>query len=96
MSSAGAREIISLFLNTTSLIKLRILTPLLIYLPVSLIYAMVSLPFNIPFGAKYSYAAGFFLFVAMVYVGMAALGLACEAIMTILGPRFMAFFLLPL
>jgi len=96
MSSAGAREIIGPYLNTASLIRLRIISPLLIYLPVSLIYGMISLPFKIPFDAKYSYAGGFFLFVTMVYVGMAALGLACEAMITILGPRFMTFFLLPL
>lgn len=96
MSSAGAREIIGPYLNTASLIRLRILSPLLIYLPVSLIYAMISLPFKLPFDARYSYAGGFFLFVTMVYVGMAALGLACEAMITLLGPRFMTFFLLPL
>ena len=96
MTSAGAREVLGPFLNTAALIRLRIITPLIIYLPVSLIYAMISLPFKIPFDATYSYAGGFFLFVTMVYVGMAALGLACEAAITILGPRFMTFFLLPL
>lgn len=96
MASAGAREIIGPFLNTATLIRLRVISPLIIYLPISLIYAMISLPFKIPFDAKYSYAGGFFLFVTMVYVGMAALGLACETAITVLGPRFMTFFLLPL
>ena len=96
MSSAGAREIIGPYLNIASLIRLRIISPLLIYLPISLIYGMISLPFKLPFDATYSYAGGFFVFVTMVYVGMAALGLACEAMITILGPRFMIFFLLPL
>jgi hypothetical protein len=96
MSTLGAREVIGPFLNTASLIRLRIISPLIVYLPVSLVYAMISLPFKLPFGAKYSYAGGFFLFVVMVYIGMAALGLACEAMITILGPRYIAFFLLPL
>ena len=96
MAGAGARGIIGPFLNTAALIRLRIITPLIIYLPVSLIYAMISLPFKIPFGAKYSYAGGFFLFQIMVYVGMAALGLACEAAITIVGPQFFPFFMLPL
>ncbi|KAF8756448.1 hypothetical protein RHS01_04290 [Rhizoctonia solani] len=49
-----------------------------------------------PFGAKYTYGGGFFLYFAYTYMGMAALGLATEAMVTILTPRFMAFFLLPL
>ncbi|KAG8707663.1 hypothetical protein FRC08_000366 [Ceratobasidium sp. 394] len=57
---------------------------------------MVSLPFHAPFRAKYTYAGGFYLYFAYMYMGMAALGLATEAKITILTPRFMVFFLLPL
>ncbi|KAG8735357.1 hypothetical protein FRC11_003316 [Ceratobasidium sp. 423] len=57
---------------------------------------MISLPFHAPFGAKYTYAGGFFLYFIYTYMGMAALGLATEAMVTILTPRFVAFFLLPL
>ena len=96
MSNASAREAIAPFLKTASLIRLRVISPLLVYMPVSLFYAMISLPFKLPFDAKYSYGGGFFLFVVMVYIGMAALGLACESLITILGPRYIVFFLLPL
>jgi hypothetical protein len=52
--------------------------------------------FHAPFGAKYSYAGGFFLYFVYTYMGMTALGLATEAMITILTPRFMTFFLIPL
>ncbi|QRV84200.1 nitrosoguanidine resistance protein SNG1 [Ceratobasidium sp. AG-Ba] len=57
---------------------------------------MVSLPFHAPFGTKYTYAGGFFLYFTYTYMGMSGLGLATEAVITILEPRFMAFFLIPL
>lgn len=67
-----------------------------LYLPLSLVYAMINLPFKLPFDAKYTYAGGFFLFWILLYCSMLALGLALEAIFTLLGPRFMGFFLIPL
>jgi hypothetical protein len=69
MSGAGAREVIAPYLKTSSYIKLRIIVPILLYIPVSLIYAMISLPFKLPFGAKYTYAGGFFLFWCLIFVG---------------------------
>ncbi|KAG8708136.1 hypothetical protein FRC08_000093 [Ceratobasidium sp. 394] len=56
---------------------------------------MVSLPFHASFGARSTYAGGFFHYFAYTYMGMAALGLATKAMITILTPRFMTFFLLP-
>jgi len=96
MSGAGAREVIGPYLKTSTYIKLRIVVPILLYIPLSLIYSMISLPFHLPFGAKYSYASGFFLFWCMMFVGMCALGLATEAAITLLTPRFIPFFLIPL
>lgn len=54
---------------------------------------MVTLPFKAHFGAHYTYAGGFFLWAFTVWLGMCALGLALEFAITILGPKFMAFFL---
>ncbi|KAF8597403.1 hypothetical protein BDV93DRAFT_527436 [Ceratobasidium sp. AG-I] len=96
MSNDAARGIFGPFLRLRSYLWLRILVPLALYFPLSLSFAMISLPFHAPFGAKYSYAGGFFLYFFYTYIGMAALGLATEAMVTILTPRFMAFFLLPL
>ncbi|QRV72212.1 nitrosoguanidine resistance protein SNG1 [Ceratobasidium sp. AG-Ba] len=96
MSNDAARGILGPFLKLRSYLWLRILVPLAVYLPLSLAFAMVSLPFHAPFGAKFTYGGGFFLYFAYTYMGMAALGLATEAMVTILTPRFMAFFLIPL
>ncbi|KAH7325194.1 hypothetical protein B0J17DRAFT_682613 [Rhizoctonia solani] len=96
MSNDAARGIFGPFLRLRSYLILRLAVPLILYLPLSLSFAMVSLPFHAPFGAKYTYGGGFFLYFAYTYMGMAALGLATEAMVTILTPRFMAFFLLPL
>ncbi|KAG8712219.1 hypothetical protein FRC08_014877 [Ceratobasidium sp. 394] len=96
MTNDAARGILGPFLKLRSYLWLRILVPLGVYLPLSLAFAMVSLPFHAPFGAKYSYGGGFFLYFAYTYMGMSALGLATEAMVTILTPKFMAFFLIPL
>ncbi|KAG8700338.1 hypothetical protein FRC11_013024 [Ceratobasidium sp. 423] len=96
MSNDAARGIIGPFLRIRSYLVLRLVVPLVVYIPLSLSFAMISLPFHAPFGAKYTYAGGFFLYFVYTYMGMAALGLATEAMVTILTPRFMAFFLLPL
>lgn len=96
MTNDAARGILGPFLRLRSYLMLRILVPLALYFPLSLAFAMVSLPFHAPFGAKYTYAGGFFLYFLYTYMGMAALGLATEAMVTILTPRFMAFFLIPL
>jgi hypothetical protein len=96
MSNDAARGILGPFLRLRSYLWLRLLVPLGLYFPLSLSFAMISLPFHAPFGAKYTYAGGFFLYFVYTYLGMAALGLATEAMVTLLTPRFMAFFLLPL
>jgi hypothetical protein len=44
---------------------------------------------------RYTYGGGFFLYFAYVYMDMLALGLAIEAAMSVLQPRFMAYFLVP-
>ncbi|KAG8950615.1 hypothetical protein FRC04_007239 [Tulasnella sp. 424] len=96
MTHDFARGIISPFLRFTSYARMRLLVPLVIYIPLSFSYAMVNLPFKITFDAKYTYAGGFFLFWVFVYLGMAAMGLATEAMITLLTPRFIAYFLIAL
>ncbi|KAG9047650.1 hypothetical protein FS837_001778 [Tulasnella sp. UAMH 9824] len=96
MTHDFARGIISPFLRFKSYARMRVFVPLVAYIPLSFSYAMINLPFKITFGAKYSYAGGFFLFWVFVYMGMAALGLATEAMITFLTPRFIAYFLIAL
>jgi hypothetical protein len=67
--------------------------PPVLYTFVGLLFAMVTLPFKAHFGAHYTYAGGFFLWAFTVWLGMCSLGLALESAITILGPKFMGFFL---
>lgn len=94
MAHDAARGVISPFLTFKSYAKLRIIVPMIAYIPISFSYAMISLPFKVTFGANFSYAGGFFIFWIYIYMGMAALGLSTEAMVTLLTPRFIANFLL--
>jgi len=96
MNWYAAREIMAPFLTTRTLLVARIALPLFLYFWISLIFAMLNLPFKVPFGAKFTYAQGFFLWWIFLWVGMASLGLATEFFITILGPKFVAFSLIPL
>ncbi|KAL5480246.1 hypothetical protein ACEPAI_1516 [Sanghuangporus weigelae] len=94
MAHSTARSFISDYLTLPSYLILRIVTPLLIYLLLSLSYALISVAFKLPFnGGRFSYGAGFMAFFGFVYLGMTAVGLALEAMVTLLGPRFVPFFL---
>ncbi|WWD21471.1 hypothetical protein CI109_105957 [Kwoniella shandongensis] len=96
MTNNAVREIIGPFMTTRSYLIYRIAAPLICYLPISFVFTMISLPFKIHFGAHFTYAGGFFLWWFSSYLGMAALGLSTEFAITIMGPRFIAFFLIPL
>ncbi|CAE7145292.1 unnamed protein product [Rhizoctonia solani] len=92
MSSHRARRNLEPHLTYNSLVALRIAIPLAAYIPISTSYAMLGLFFRAPFDAKYS-GGGFFIYVAYTYLDICALGLACEAAMSILRPDHMPLFL---
>ncbi|ODN82224.1 hypothetical protein L202_02510 [Cryptococcus amylolentus CBS 6039] len=96
MTNNAVREIIAPFLKTRSYIMYRLITPLCLYLVISFFFVMVNLPFKVHFDAHYTYAGGFFLWWFSLYLGMCSVGLATEAAITVLGPKFMAFFLIPI
>ncbi|TFK54205.1 hypothetical protein OE88DRAFT_1732894 [Heliocybe sulcata] len=79
-------------LRLSSLIKLRLAVPPSLYFPISLNYALVSLAFQVPFNRQFG-RGGFVIFWMLAWVGMTALGLAVEALVTILTPKFIPFFL---
>lgn len=93
MAHSAARTLVEPYLSFAHYLALRIIVPLTLYLPLSFFYALVSLPFKLPFSAKYSYGGGFFLFWLFIYMGMCSLGLALEAMVTLLSPKFVPFFL---
>ncbi|KIJ68923.1 hypothetical protein HYDPIDRAFT_144365 [Hydnomerulius pinastri MD-312] len=96
MANASARALIQKQLRLRSYLALRFAVPLLAYIPMSLTYALVSIAFQLPTNARYSAVGGFFLFWMYVYMGMAALGLALESMITLLTPKFTPFFLFSL
>lgn len=75
MANNGAREIISPYLTNRAYIIYRITAPLVLYLPLSLLFAMVSLPFKAHFDAHFTYAGGFFVWWMVLFLGMGSVGL---------------------
>jgi hypothetical protein len=96
MSNNACREIIAPYLRTRSYLAYRILAPLALYFPISFLFSMINLPFKVHFDAHFTYAGGFFLWWFILYLGMASVGFATEFAITILGPKFVSFFLIPL
>jgi hypothetical protein len=83
-------------MSTPALIAYRLIVPMTLYIPLALSFAMISLPFHAHFDAHFTYAGGFFLWFFTVWLGMCSLGLSLEFAITILTPRFIAFFLIAL
>ncbi|KAG1775322.1 hypothetical protein EV702DRAFT_973142 [Suillus placidus] len=80
-------------LRLRSLILLRLLWPVTLYFFVSLMYALLSLAFGVPFGRKFGHA-GFVIYWMMSWCAMCALGLALESMITLLTVKFIPMFLI--
>ncbi|KAG2345658.1 hypothetical protein BDR05DRAFT_930307 [Suillus weaverae] len=80
-------------LRLRSLILLRLLWPVTLYSLVSLMYALLSLAFGVPFGRKFG-GAGFVIYWMMSWCAMSALGLALESMITLLTIKFIPIFLI--
>ncbi|KDN38473.1 hypothetical protein RSAG8_09458, partial [Rhizoctonia solani AG-8 WAC10335] len=93
VTSHRARQKLESHLTYKSLVALRIGLPLAAYIPISTSYAMLGLFFRAPFDAKFHWGGGFFIYVAYTYMDICALGLVCEAAMSILRPDHMNLFL---
>ncbi|KDQ49509.1 hypothetical protein JAAARDRAFT_42827 [Jaapia argillacea MUCL 33604] len=80
-------------LTLPSLLKLRLLGPILSYFVLSLSYALVSLAFKVPFSNWFG-NAGFLIYWMLSWMAMSALGLALEAVLTLVTIKFTPFFLI--
>ncbi|TIA77087.1 hypothetical protein E3P98_04174, partial [Wallemia ichthyophaga] len=97
MANFGARPIMEKYLKLSSYIGMRILVPLCLYVVIALLFTMLNLPWDVHFDAHFSNTAkGFFCTYALFLVGMSALGLATEVIVTVVGPKFMPYALVAL
>ncbi|KAF9513180.1 hypothetical protein BS47DRAFT_1362627 [Hydnum rufescens UP504] len=94
LSGYALRQAIEPFLKTKDLLLLRVLAPPIFSAPIWLAYSMTSL--CIKTRLMRDRAGGFFIFWLYDLMGMTALGLSIEAIITFLTPKYMTYFLVPL
>ncbi|KAK0438218.1 hypothetical protein EV421DRAFT_1714431 [Armillaria borealis] len=80
-------------LTTKSLIKVRLVSTFALYFVISLFYSTVSRAFQVDFDRKFG-SAGFVIFWMVNFVGMLSVGLAQEAMITLLTPKYMPFFMI--
>ncbi|KZW01003.1 hypothetical protein EXIGLDRAFT_761285 [Exidia glandulosa HHB12029] len=91
--NARAASRLDTLLNLRSLILIRLIVPFAMYFAVSWFYSFISLAFQVPFSRWYG-DGGFLIYWSMSFIAMCALGLAVEALVTILTPRFVPYFLI--
>ncbi|KAJ7594076.1 hypothetical protein C8J56DRAFT_1002071 [Mycena floridula] len=95
MIGVSAREISGLErqLTTASLIRVRLASTFIAYFFISLFYSLLSLAFQVDFSRSFGHA-GFVVFWMLNFVGMMAVGLALEAMITLLTAKFVPFFMI--
>ncbi|GJE88508.1 SNG1 family protein [Phanerochaete sordida] len=94
LSSYNARHATGLERRLTlgRLIALRFAVPVIVYFWLSLAYALLSLYFHVPFDRQFGHA-GFVVYWMLSWIGMIALGLAMEAVITLITPQYIPYFL---
>ncbi|KAK0222406.1 hypothetical protein IW262DRAFT_1474117 [Armillaria fumosa] len=95
MIGVSAREVSGLQdkLTTGSLVRVRLTSVFIAYFMISLFYSLLSRAFQVDFSRKFG-DAGFVIFWMLNFVGMLAVGLALEAMITLLTTRFVPFFMI--
>lgn len=80
-------------LTTSSLVRLRLVTPIIVYFVLSCAYSLVSLAFRLPFHRRFG-NYGFLLFWMLSWFGMMAGGLALETMISVLTIKYVQLFLI--
>ncbi|KJA19918.1 hypothetical protein HYPSUDRAFT_142938 [Hypholoma sublateritium FD-334 SS-4] len=80
-------------LTTASLIRVRLISPVICYIPLTLAYSLLTLAFGLPFD-RYLGKAGFMIFWMLSWFGMAAAGLVLESMMTLLTIKYINVFMI--
>ncbi|CBQ71557.1 conserved hypothetical protein [Sporisorium reilianum SRZ2] len=91
MAGFSTRQGLQPFLRYRSLVAMRIVTPIVCYLFLSLMISLLNIPFQVPFGRSLSYGAGFMTWWAATFTGMCVLGLVTECAISLVGPKFIGF-----
>lgn len=95
MGNFGMRQAIQRKLRLRSYMLMRITVPICAYLFLSCMFSLINIPFKLSFGGMgLGYGAGFMTWWCFTFLGMCVLGLATEAVITLVGPQFVAFFLI--
>ncbi|KAJ3777776.1 hypothetical protein FB446DRAFT_633441 [Lentinula raphanica] len=80
-------------LTTASIIRVRLCSSFITYFFLSLFYSLLSRAFQVDFSRKFG-AAGFVIFWMLNWAGMLAVGLALEAMLTLLTMKGVPFFMI--
>ncbi|KAF9045977.1 hypothetical protein BDZ89DRAFT_1184961 [Hymenopellis radicata] len=80
-------------LTTASLVRVRLVSVFIAYFFISLFYSLLSLAFQVDFSRKFG-QSGFLVFWMLNFLGMLSVGLALEAMLTLLTIRFVPFFMI--
>ncbi|KAF8153412.1 hypothetical protein B0H34DRAFT_800617 [Crassisporium funariophilum] len=95
MIGSGARQAsgIDEILRYRSIVALRLISSFVAYFFLSLFYSLLNIAFQLNLTATFGHA-GFLVFWMLNWVGMLSVGLALEALFTVLTARFIPFFLI--
>ncbi|WFD22443.1 hypothetical protein MEQU1_001114 [Malassezia equina] len=94
LAGYGGRMAVQKYLHYRGLMTLRLLTTFVTAFPLSLMFTLLDIPFELPFGGNFSYGGGFMVYWLVTYCGICVFSLALESAVTILTPRFIGFFLI--
>jgi len=94
LAAFSGRLAVQRYLHFRGLMTLRLVTTFLASIPISLMITLLDIPFDLPFGANFSYGGGFMVFWMITYCGICVFSLALESAITFLTPRFIGVFLI--
>lgn len=93
MAEYMGRFAIQPFLHFKAFAILRIATPMVASLFVSVMISLLNIPFDLPFDAMFTYGAGFMVYWMCTLCGIVVFMLCLESVITITTPKFIGVFL---
>ena len=94
MAEYGARFAIQHYLHFGAFAFLRLATPCISSLFISLMISLINIPFDLPFDGSFSYGAGFMVYWMCTQCGIVVFFLCLESVLTLVTPKFIGIFLI--
>lgn len=94
LAEYGGLFAIRKFLHYRAYATLRIATPVLSSIFISLMITMLNIPFDLPFETRFPYGGGFMVYWLCTYCGIVLFMLCLESVVTFATPRFIGVFLM--